>query len=73
MPQETINIVWALLAFGAFHSITAATSVKSFVRARMGERIYLGWYCLVYNILSLYFALGSLLEEQKMVQQFGEA
>ncbi len=52
MPRETINIILALLAFGAFHSITAATRVKSFVRAQMGERNYQGWYRLLYNVLS---------------------
>ncbi|MGH7497193.1 MAG: methyltransferase family protein [bacterium] len=53
MSQETINLILVLLAFGAFHSITAATRVKSFMRSMMGERIYLGWYRLLYNILSI--------------------
>ncbi len=53
MPQETVNIILALLAFGAFHSLTAATRVKSFVRSLMDERIYLGWYRLLYKVLSI--------------------
>jgi hypothetical protein len=53
MPQETINIFLALLAFGAFHSLTAAARVKKFVRSLMGERIFLGWYRLLYNVLSI--------------------
>lgn len=52
IPQETIRIILALLIFGVFHSVTAARPVKSFVRSLMGERIYLGWYRLLYNIFS---------------------
>jgi hypothetical protein len=43
----------ALLAFGTFHSLTAAARVKSFVRSLLGERIFLGWYRLLYNVVSI--------------------
>jgi hypothetical protein len=53
MPRETINVILVLLAFGGFHSLTAATRVKSFMHSLMGKRIYLGWYRLLYNVLSI--------------------
>lgn len=53
MPPETLNVIIALLAFGLFHSVTAALGFKALMVALLGQRGYLGLYRLLYNILSV--------------------
>ena len=50
--METINVILALLLYGALHSLTAAIRVKAIFVTLMGERAYLGWYRLFYNSIS---------------------
>lgn len=50
--METINIILALLLYGALHSLTAALRVKAIFVTLIGQRAYLGWYRLFYNSIS---------------------
>ncbi len=52
MPPETLVILLALAGFGLLHSLTAAPGIKHTIRARMGDRAYLGLYRLLYNAVS---------------------
>ncbi|MBN8595195.1 MAG: isoprenylcysteine carboxylmethyltransferase family protein [Anaerolineae bacterium] len=48
-----IVIVFTVIAFAVIHSILAQNRVKDSIRARMGERAYLGLYRILYNILAV--------------------
>lgn len=52
MYQETLFVVAAMLAYGVFHSLTAAIGIKAVFAALMGQRAYLGFYRLFYNTVS---------------------
>jgi methanethiol S-methyltransferase len=47
--------IWLVITFVAwalFHSISAARSVKRWVRRRLGERAYAGFYRFAYNVVA---------------------
>lgn len=48
----TLIILW-ILVFSLVHSFTADKRVKQWVSNKFGERLYYGWYRLVYNIKSV--------------------
>lgn len=48
IPFAISFIIWAVV-----HSITAAKSTKAFVRRQFGERVFAGWYRLIYNIFAV--------------------
>ncbi len=43
-----------ILAYGALHSALAAPAIKRRIRETVGERVYEGFYRLLYNILSAF-------------------
>jgi methanethiol S-methyltransferase len=51
--METLEVLTALLAYGAFHSATASLASKARVTALVGERAFLGLYRLEYSVVSL--------------------
>ncbi len=51
--RALLQVVAALLLYGAFHSVTAAVSFKSRAALVLGERAYLGLYRLGYSIVSM--------------------
>ena len=53
MWQTIVPILLALIGFGMVHSIMAAQPVKRWAQARMGSRVYEGFYRLVYTLVSL--------------------
>jgi methanethiol S-methyltransferase len=48
-----IVVLFTVLAFAVIHSLLAQNRVKDAIRARMGERAYLGLYRILYNILAV--------------------
>ena len=52
MYQETLTVIAAMIVYGVFHSLTAAIGVKALFVTLMGQRAYLGFYRLFYNIVS---------------------
>jgi protein-S-isoprenylcysteine O-methyltransferase Ste14 len=44
-----LKLVMAFVVWSVLHSVMAATGFKAWVRRRVGERVYEGWYRLVYN------------------------
>lgn len=48
-----IAVVVALLIYGYVHSLLASQELKSFFRQRLGERAFLGFYRLGYNIFAI--------------------
>jgi methanethiol S-methyltransferase len=51
--MPAFQVLTALLLYGAFHSLTAATWWKRRVAALVGERAFLGLYRLAYSIVSV--------------------
>jgi protein-S-isoprenylcysteine O-methyltransferase Ste14 len=51
--MPALQVLTALLLYGAFHSLTAAAWWKSRVAALVGERAFLGLYRLAYSIVSV--------------------
>jgi methanethiol S-methyltransferase len=51
--MPAFRVLTALLLYGAFHSLTAATWWKTRVAALVGERAFLGMYRLAYSIVSV--------------------
>jgi protein-S-isoprenylcysteine O-methyltransferase Ste14 len=51
--MATLEVLAALLLYGALHSLTAATAWKARVAALVGERAYLGLYRLGYSVASV--------------------
>ena len=47
-----LNLAITFIIWSVLHSLTAATSCKAWVRRRLGERLYEGWYRLAYNVLA---------------------
>lgn len=50
--QEFLTIFALLIAYGAFHSLLAANTIKAFVLNLIGKRAYLGLYRLFYNSIA---------------------
>lgn len=48
-----VVILAGLLLFAIIHTLTADKAIKTYFMSRFGERIYHGWYRLIYNALSL--------------------
>lgn len=42
-----------MLAYGVLHSLLAATGFKRLVRLLIGERMYQGWYRLIFNTIAV--------------------
>jgi len=51
--MEMLNVLAALLLYGGFHSLTAATRVKAMFAGTLGDRAYLGLYRLLYSVVSV--------------------
>jgi protein-S-isoprenylcysteine O-methyltransferase Ste14 len=51
--MPAFQVLTAMLLYGAFHSLTAATWWKTRVAALVGERAFLGLYRLAYSIVSV--------------------
>jgi protein-S-isoprenylcysteine O-methyltransferase Ste14 len=53
-------IILTVIAFAVLHSIFAQNRIKDAIRARMGERAYLGLYRIAYNIIAVLTLLPAL-------------
>jgi methanethiol S-methyltransferase len=51
--MATLEVLAAVLLYGALHSLTAATGWKARVAARVGDRAFLGLYRLGYTVASV--------------------
>ncbi len=47
------NIALIMTIFAVLHSLLAGTAMKQALRKRMGERIYYGFYRIVYNLVAI--------------------
>jgi protein-S-isoprenylcysteine O-methyltransferase Ste14 len=51
--MATLEVLAAMLIYGALHSLTAASGWKARVAARIGDRAFLGLYRLGYTVVSV--------------------
>lgn len=53
MVKEVLYIGSTFLAFSVLHSLTASIAFKTRIKELVGERLFEGWFRILYNIFSL--------------------